>query len=201
MQANEPVGNTLIARHKIPLFNRRGAIRVLGGVLSLASLVPQVASATSIGSWSFSSANVPGVPADAPSGYYIISESDPFSSASPFLQIYCEAGRYTFQLKLPGKRTAGLHGGDWKLNVSIDNRPGFALTGTLSDGDIVVVESALSGEQVSAVAAARTALSVRIEKTEGLAKKDTSVNFPAKGTGPAVTILSTACDYDPKSGR
>jgi hypothetical protein len=71
----------------------------LGGVLLLAAAVPQPASATAIGSWSFSSAIKVGVPADAPSGYYIISESDPFSSASPFIQIYCETGRYTFRLK------------------------------------------------------------------------------------------------------
>src|ERR1700681_3706831 len=141
MPANEPASDW----RKIPLFNRQ-AVRVLRGVLLLAAAAPQLASATSIGSWSFSSALMVGVPADAPSGYFIISESDPFSSASPFLQIYCEAKRYTFRLKLPGERTAGLRGGDWKLNVSIDSRPGFALTGALTDPDSLVVESALSGE-------------------------------------------------------
>ena len=202
MQANEPVGDPLIARRKTSFFNRRAAsYALLGGILLFAAGVPRPASATAIGSWSFSSAIMLGVPADAPSGYYIISESDPFSSASPFLQIYCEAKRYTFRLRLPGERTAGLRGGDWKLNVSIDSRPGFALTGALTDPDSLVVESALSGEQVTALAGARTALSVRIEKTEGSAKTETSVNFPANGTGPAMTILTTACSYDPKTGR
>jgi hypothetical protein len=173
---------------------------LLGGVLLFAAGTPQLA-ATAIGSWSFSSAIRVRVPADAPSGYYIISESDPFSSASPFLQIYCQAGRYTFRLKLPGERTAGLSGGDWKLNVLIDKRPGFALTGALSSFDNDVVESALSSEQVTALGSTQTVLSIRIEKIEGPAKTEISVNFPANGAGPAMTILTTACNYDPKTGR
>jgi hypothetical protein len=188
---------------------RRASKRtVFGGVLLLAATVLQPVSATSIGSWSFSSAmTVVGVPADAPGGYYIISESDQFSSTSPFMQIYCEAGRYTFRLKLPNlgsldERTAALRGSDWKLNVSIDNRPGFSLTGALVGLDNVFVESALSGDQVAALAAARGILSIGIEKTEGSVKRvPTSVNFPAKGTGPAMAILSAACNYDPKTGR
>jgi hypothetical protein len=124
------------------------------------------------------------------------------------VNIVCRLGEPYYFAFYIGKRVA--HYGDripvgqWKVSVAIDGRPAFSFAGDgagLSHNNsgpgwqAPYIQVELSDEQVAALTASRTGLLVAVEnKTIG----NQSLKFGPPGL--AMTVLTAACDYDPKRG-
>jgi hypothetical protein len=187
-----------------------GSKLALAGAVALAVMVPQAMEAydVSLDEWMFITAivadNSDGTPNTRTLGGFGINTWHEVDGA--YSTISChprEPGTFwRYYFYFTPKRIAHygdrIRVGQWKVSIAIDGRPAFSFAGDdgvgmSSDNFGPDIKVALSDKQVAALAASRAGLSVVVEnKSIG----NQSLKFSPLGL--AMTVLSAACNYDPK---